>query len=1050
MIFRESGMARRALLYAMITLFFPLIFLLIFSWAFWSNMHLNQEKLVQNNIAQLFNKELDNAFLFNQISRHSSLTLVRNELQRLHRMVDISIYDMLDENNSADNSSLLNNLTTSLRNVQERNAAIPKNTLDTFDSKATDVVTGPTKQQSITYNQDIQAVLDKDRAKSAYVVDTAINPSGTSNPIPATKDTSDTDSRYLRTESATMTRDDLSLINAAIDKRNSAVDTSSGANKSTQAGGQQNTATSVQNNVGSSKDTASTIIEKSTAYKNSHDNKKIPSTGAANSYKRSQDASIKELIAYAAGDVANTPDTLLGKVVADEYEGSTVNNTNREILNANKRNYKLLQAHLKPSNKQTNYPSNERESLFFTESNPQAYVDHEYQDSNQAKAQNQKLYDWIHMHLQELHRLGFEAFVINKNDPSEDVFLDDSHRFMLNELYSDSSKRNLFSFVVDSADKKNDSFSVMYRDISNQEYEMFMQSYKKHHDLKILEDVQEDASLSDEPRDKYDYYLTFEHKLYVDAMTAASALATRDHKEAKYVDLQQVHTAHIIHPRPPSSISTDTKTPLTHDEISINKHDISRRAAYLVSVSPLSNLSNLQLVLISDISRLHKQDVVLKRLIAYSLNETVKYASESTTLQILLIDSEYNSLTDTAIPEDLIRSIPENVLNDAKSNGISQHYDPSIDGYITVRHFAPANWFIVVSGGDNNNHTNLFNYLLITGLVGLLLCITGLALFLKHSKKDAADIETINNKMRHMAGLLQDSDLLDRISKDLPERNDEIGTLSKRVLLMTKSLYQYTHELQQVSEDKLKCTIKELKLQKVQKESDNNLTKLKLKMPNNMAIYSKHANSFTGDFYDYFELSNDFSAVMIGTVNRTGKNAFDAASLNLMLTSQLVELCSRNIINLGEAINTLNKQIYAKYEGKTLSSMCILLIDKNTNCVSLLNAGHTLPVIKRKNETFEYIDIRSDVVLGTNMDQCYSSYDIYMNDGDSILLYTDGVLDFVNHHGKKLGGEGFEEMLCAESFDNPKDTVHNLKKKLISFANDVKQENDCTIICCKF
>ncbi|WP_281710494.1 PP2C family protein-serine/threonine phosphatase [Anaerobiospirillum succiniciproducens] len=1054
MIFRESGMARRALRYATITLFLPLIFLLIFTWAFWSNVHLNQEKLVQNNVAQLFNKELDNAFIFNQISRHSSLTLVRNELQRLHRMVDLSIYDMLDESTASDGGSLLKNLSTSLHNIQERNAAAPKNTLDTFDTKSEDNVSGSSSQQSITYNQDVQDVLNKDRAKSAFVVDAAINPTNNATPnIASEDDAAELERRYSRTESATTTRDDLSLINAALDKRN-AVDGVSGASKGTQASGQSNSLAVDQNHGIASHDAASTIIEKSSAYKKAQDNPKIPSTSAANASKESEDASVKELIAYASGDVSSTPEALLGKVLSDEYledenkkHADTVTENKRNLTNVNKRNYKLLQEHLKPTYNHSSKSNGQRESLFFAESNPHAYLDHDYQDNTHAKAQDQKLYKLIHMHLEELHRLSFEAFVINKNNPSEDVFLDDSHRYMLSELYNQGSKRNLFSFIVDASDKKTDSFSVMYRDISDQEYEMFMQSYKKNHDLRILENVQNEQSI--EANDTDDF-IASEHKLYVDAMTAASALATRDHKEAQYVDEQHIHTAHVIQPRPPASIAPGNSSPIVHDEININKSDVTRRAAYLVSASPLSNLGNLQLVLISDISRLHKQDIVLKRLIAYSINETVKYASDSTSLQILLIDSDYNSLTDTAIPDELIRSIPENVLNDAKVTGISQHYDPNIDGYITIRHFAPANWFIIVSGGDNNNHTNLTHYLLITGLVGLLLCFTGLALFLKHSKKDAADIETINNKLRHMAGLLQDSDLLDRISKDLPERNDEIGTLSKRVLLMTKSLYQYTQSLQNVSGDKLKTSIKELKLQKVQNESENNLSKLKLKLPENMAIYSKRADSYTGDYFDYFKLSNDFSAVVIGTVNRTGKTAYDAASLNLMLTSQLVELCSRKLINLGEAVTILNKQLFSKYEGKTLSSMCIILIDKNTNCVTLLNAGHTLPVIKRKDKTFGYIDIRSDVVLGSDKNQCYSSYDIYIDEGDSILLYTDGILDFVNHHGKKLGGEGFEEMLSDESFDSAKDTVHNLKKKLLSFANDVKQENDCTIICCKF
>ena len=57
----------------------------------------------------------------------------------------------------------------------------------------------------------------------------------------------------------------------------------------------------------------------------------------------------------------------------------------------------------------------------------------------------------------------------------------------------------------------------------------------------------------------------------------------------------------------------------------------------------------------------------------------------------------------------------------------------------------------------------------------------------------------IYNKIKHLATLIQDPILLQRICNGLPKREDEIGAISSHVRLMAKTVYQSIQEILQIN-----------------------------------------------------------------------------------------------------------------------------------------------------------------------------------------------------------------------------------------------------------
>jgi len=76
----------------------------------------------------------------------------------------------------------------------------------------------------------------------------------------------------------------------------------------------------------------------------------------------------------------------------------------------------------------------------------------------------------------------------------------------------------------------------------------------------------------------------------------------------------------------------------------------------------------------------------------------------------------------------------------------------------------------------------------------------------------------------------------------------------------------------------------------------------------------------------------------------------------------------------------------------------------------------------------------------------YKEKTVKLEPGDSILLFSDGVTEIQNAQNEWLGVEGFTQIL--KRFDYPKAplSMNTLEEKLLMFSNDIRLQDDLTII----
>lgn len=172
-----------------------------------------------------------------------------------------------------------------------------------------------------------------------------------------------------------------------------------------------------------------------------------------------------------------------------------------------------------------------------------------------------------------------------------------------------------------------------------------------------------------------------------------------------------------------------------------------------------------------------------------------------------------------------------------------------------------------------------------------------------------------------------------------------------------------------------------------------------------------------GDYLDTFQLDDEKFVMVLGDVAGHGVGAamIMAMAKSAMLNS--TELLDRP----AELLNRLHDLIYRTKSKKQKKIMTFqyVMVDTREHRVIFSNAGGCNPYIVRvQSRTVEELTLPG-AALGSFKNAKFSQCEVNLEPGDSIVLYTDGLVESRNDQGEELGYEKFKNLLheshCAGS-----------------------------------
>ena len=206
-----------------------------------------------------------------------------------------------------------------------------------------------------------------------------------------------------------------------------------------------------------------------------------------------------------------------------------------------------------------------------------------------------------------------------------------------------------------------------------------------------------------------------------------------------------------------------------------------------------------------------------------------------------------------------------------------------------------------------------------------------------------------------------------------------------------------------------------------------------------IAPHYRPAREVGGDFYDVLELEDGQFGLVVG--DATGKGV--PAALVMATTCGMLRAAANSSNSPGEVLERVNEALSARIPPSMFVTCFYAVLDPESGRLLYANAGHDLPYLRRGGDA-EELRARG-MPLGLMPGMSYEEGDNYLREGDSVLFYSDGLVEARNPHREMFG---FPRLRILIAGHNKERSLANfLMEELWSFTGEGwEQEDDITLL----
>ena len=274
--------------------------------------------------------------------------------------------------------------------------------------------------------------------------------------------------------------------------------------------------------------------------------------------------------------------------------------------------------------------------------------------------------------------------------------------------------------------------------------------------------------------------------------------------------------------------------------------------------------------------------------------------------------------------------------------------------------------------------------------------------------------------------------------------NDEISDLYHEIRLMQERIVDYTQDLERVTAER----------EHIRTELDLASQIQRSALPEISADFSERqefvlaasmdpARWVGGDFYDFFYLDENRLALVIADVSGKGI----PAALFMMSAKNKISVRASYGGTPAEILTDVNLQLCRNNTTHMFVTVWLGILDLRTGVISACNAGHERPAIRGEDGVFSLYRDPHGCVLGARKRSKYTDYEIKLNPGDTIFLYTDGVTEAEDVNLAFYQDFRMIEALNTPGLTGPDEIIAAMKQSIQSFANGAEQADDLTMLC---
>ena len=204
------------------------------------------------------------------------------------------------------------------------------------------------------------------------------------------------------------------------------------------------------------------------------------------------------------------------------------------------------------------------------------------------------------------------------------------------------------------------------------------------------------------------------------------------------------------------------------------------------------------------------------------------------------------------------------------------------------------------------------------------------------------------------------------------------------------------------------------------------------------------AKEVGGDLYDFFTTRDGRRALVLGDVSGKGV----PAALFMSMTVTLVRYALDSGLDPAAAMTRVNAMLEEHNPGNMFVTLFLALYDPQSGELAYANGGHCPPCIvdARSDRSPRLLEHLSGPLVGVMPDLEYTLFLDRLEDGETCLLFTDGVTEAMNERKELYGEERLMEVMARHRNVKPKELLALVFGDIIRYRGEEPQSDDITML----
>jgi serine phosphatase RsbU (regulator of sigma subunit) len=210
-----------------------------------------------------------------------------------------------------------------------------------------------------------------------------------------------------------------------------------------------------------------------------------------------------------------------------------------------------------------------------------------------------------------------------------------------------------------------------------------------------------------------------------------------------------------------------------------------------------------------------------------------------------------------------------------------------------------------------------------------------------------------------------------------------------------------------------------------------------------VAAYYQPAREVGGDFYDFLELEDGRLGLVVGDVTDKGI----PAALVMATTRAMLRTAAQRLFSPGDVLRRANETLVTDIPPNMFITCLYAILEPESGRLHYANAGQDLPYRRRagRSQGAEELKARG-MPLGLMSGMEYEEKEILLEKGESILFYSDGLVEAHDPHHEMFGSPRLQGLVGAHR-SGGSSLIGFLLSELTRFTGeDWEQEDDITLV----